>query len=420
MNLIFSGPIEDRPGNAVGTLVAGHFIFQDAYIDGLKELFGTEVTIFAGDARSRTTLIGTDGARIVGTSLTNKAILDAVLDGGDVYVGANVIMGQHYETVYWPIEGDAGKPIRMLFMGLSSEQVEGPRREFQISVVAMVFIVLVLVLLTTRLVIGTINKDMDRLTRELSASFDHVEHSASGILASSETLAGGAETQAASLKETLATLRSMEQLTKQSRENAEKTRQSNDETNAMILEGGRLTSEMMDAMGQIDASTRQIEAIIKTIDDISFQTNLLALNAAVEAARAGEAGAGFAVVADEVRNLSLRSSEAAKTTNDLITTSVNRVAAGVRLVGELDKCFKRIEEGASSVSGLIGQIALAADEQARGTSQAEAAVESVSVVAERTAQEAQATTTTSRELGEAADSLNQVISLLSHILKGGK
>ena len=38
-------------------------------------------------------------------------------------------------------------------------------------------------------------------------------------------------------------------------------------------------------MNEINESSRNINKIIKVIDDIAFQTNILALNVAVEAAR---------------------------------------------------------------------------------------------------------------------------------------
>ena len=71
--------------------------------------------------------------------------------------------------------------------------------------------------------------------------------------------------------------------------------------------GGAVTRKAVDAMGEINKSSKKIADIITVIDEIAFQTNLLALNAAVEAARAGEHGRGFAVVAAEVRNLAQRS-----------------------------------------------------------------------------------------------------------------
>ena len=60
--------------------------------------------------------------------------------------------------------------------------------------------------------------------------------------------------------------------------------------------GGRLR-----ALGQ---RTRDINALLQTIGEISARTDLLALNASIESVRAGEHGRGFAMVAEEVRKLS--------------------------------------------------------------------------------------------------------------------
>ena len=127
-------------------------------------------------------------------------------------------------------------------------------------------------------------------------------------------------------------------------------------------------------MRNIAASSKEMNEIISTIDGLAFQTNLLALNAGVEAARAGSAGAGFALVANEVRSLAQRSTEAANSIRDLVSTSDSMISEGVTLVENSGEALQVIVSEVTEVSDLMDEIAQAAARQASGIAEISAMV----------------------------------------------
>jgi methyl-accepting chemotaxis protein len=128
-------------------------------------------------------------------------------------------------------------------------------------------------------------------------------------------------------------------------------------TAARVAEqGNEIVGGVVRTMDEIEASSKKIADINKTIDSIAFQTNILALNAAVEAARAGEHGRGFAVVAAEVRVLANRSAQAATQIKSLINESVQRVQNGAILVSEAGGTMNEMVSSAQRVTQIIEEI----------------------------------------------------------------
>lgn len=121
-------------------------------------------------------------------------------------------------------------------------------------------------------------------------------------------------------------------------------------------------TELAGAITAVNRYADDINGVISQIDDIAFRTNILALNAAVEAASAGENGRSFAVVADEVRNLAQRSSEAAKSTTELIEKTVSAISGGAALARESGLILDEIMNRADKASGLMDGIKSAAEE----------------------------------------------------------
>ena len=135
------------------------------------------------------------------------------------------------------------------------------------------------------------------------------------------------------------------------------------------------TSKRIKRLGE---SSQEIGDIISLITDIADQTNILSLNAAIQASMAGDAGRGFAVVADEVQRLAERSAAATKQIEALVKTIQNdtneavismetttsEVVRGARLAQDAGVALEEIENVSKNLAELIQNISNAARQQA--------------------------------------------------------
>ena len=230
--------------------------------------------------------------------------------------------------------------------------------------------------------IGQLLTALNKMVESLHYVVTEVRDSGESIhVASSEVAAGNTdlsartEHAASNLQQTAA---SIAQLAQMVAANADSTRQANAlavSATQVASRGGEVVSQVVRTMEEINASSQKIADIVGIIDGIAFQTNILALNAAVEAARAGEQGRGFAVVASEVRALAGRSASAAREIKVLISTSVEKVSDGAKLVVTAGSTMGDIVQSVERVTTLMSEINAASSEQSTQIGQVSQAVD---------------------------------------------
>lgn len=251
--------------------------------------------------------------------------------------------------------------------------------------------------------------NMRNALQDVRGTADSVASASLQLSAGSEEISSGAQEQASSLEETASSLEEIASTIKQSADNAQQANQLASGARDVAEKGGRVVSEAVQAMNEINESSKQIADIINTIDEIAFQTNLLALNAAVEAARAGEQGRGFAVVAAEVRNLAKRSATSAKEIKVLIQDSVRKVENGSSLVNQSGQTLQEIVTAVKRVTDIVGEIAAATREQSTGIDQVNRAVTQMDAVTQSNAGQTEELAGTAESLSAQAAQLQQLV-----------
>ncbi|MRV70962.1 HAMP domain-containing protein [Duganella sp. FT92W] len=257
------------------------------------------------------------------------------------------------------------------------------------------------------------NASLATLVGQVRGGTDTIAMASGQIASGNLDLSSRTERQASSLQQTAS---SMEQLTATVRQNGDNSRQAHAlalSASAVAQKGGAVVSQVVDTMGEINASAQKIADIIGVIDGIAFQTNILALNAAVEAARAGEQGRGFAVVASEVRNLAQRSATAAREIKALIVDSVEKVENGAKLVDQAGETMDDIVGHVHRVTGLIGEITQASTEQSDGIEQINQAIMQMDQVTQQNAALVEEAAAAADALQEQSVALAKLVSAFS-------
>jgi len=384
--------------NKVTTTRAGYGETSESYIVGDDYLLRSDLYV----DKSQTMLSSFKNNKIIKTPAVEAALNneEGVMktinyNGVEVLTGYNVIKVNGHK---WAIISE-----------VSLSEIDKPIVELRNVGIVVTLIALVVIALVAIWVSIIISRPIIKQIENIAQGAEEVSNASLQISDGSQQLAEASQQQAASVEEITNSLAENKTTIEQNAENAREADILSSDSNQAAEEGYRHVKELEVSMSEIIDSSREIEKIIKTIDEIAFQTNLLALNAAVEAARAGEHGLGFAVVAEEVRSLAQRSAEAAKDTAQIISISIEQVRKGNQITNQTNEAFENILDKVKKTKDITSEIALASKEQATSIKQINDAILQVDSVTQTMASGSEESAAASEQLSaQSVDMTNSI------------
>ena len=251
--------------------------------------------------------------------------------------------------------------------------------------------------------------ELNDAMHQVNHSAEEVANASNQLSSSAQTLSQGTTEQASSVQELASRISMISEEVKNTASGALNVRSQTHQTGEEVFLCNQKMQNLVEAMEKIQASSEEIEKILKTIDDIAFQTNILALNAAVEAARAGSAGKGFAVVAEEVRDLAGKSAQAAQNTSQLIENSTDAVHIGTEIAKNTADVLLGVVNSIQSVVDSIDHIAIVSNEQSESVEQVSEGINQISVVVQSNSATAAEGAAASEQLSAAAACLKELV-----------
>ena len=373
-----------------GRIYKGGRLLNDngSFVDHLKEVTGSEVALFVGDAVASSTY-DVGGKRLAGQK-ADAAVTKIVLTGCTPYLGRSDLGGLRPIGSYRTLFDEEGEAVGMIFVGVPEASEERSLGTLTNSLALAGLALLLLVLTGLGLLLaytGRIALHLKKAGEETAAQMPDVSdvpraeavevqqtpplagaafeavpaEALSRMGAFCTTLLAGTEAQAQAMESALAQVGAWKEQAEKAASllSAAKVDGDGDETQEAQRAAEETCRRLGESRAAADAAAERTDALAKElaaanemanglgkraaaigetlveVAELASQTNILAFNAAVEAARAGEAGRRFAAVADQVRRLSEDAGKLSSNAAELLTA----------LAGDVAKAAEAIEAG---------------------------------------------------------------------------
>ena len=344
-------------GRIIGAITPGIDLGSFAFVDDIKRRFGVEATVFERDTRLSTTIMR-DGQRVVGTRMDNPRVLETVLQRSQVFFDRNRILGQMYDTAYWPIIDAQGQTNGMFFIGQDRRLIEDALRGVLYSILWVCLGVGVVMTGIGAIFARTLSAPLGRATR-------FATEVAQGNL--NEDLQVKNKDEIGTLAQALKTM--VTNLKAKIQEADDKAREAEQKAHECNL----ATQEAEDAKRQAEQAKRdgmlqaagQIEGVVEQMtsasEQLAAQVEQASRGSEEQRARTGETATAMEEMNATVLEVAKNASQAAEASDQARTKAVD----GAKVVTASVEAINKVQSQASEMKNNLRQLGQQAEQIGR-------------------------------------------------------
>ncbi len=177
MFMVAASPVRDEAGNVVGALYGGVLLNNNnSLVDRIRGIvFGANwrgtSTLFLGDLRIATNVLLSDGARAIGTRMSEE-VYDRVLLRGEKWFDRAFVVNDWYFSAYEPLLSPAGVPIGALYVGMPERPYTEVKLRMGLLYSGVLFVGALVGLLVSRSLSSRMAapiRELERLARRVAA-----------------------------------------------------------------------------------------------------------------------------------------------------------------------------------------------------------------------------------------------------------
>jgi len=138
------------------------------FVDTVKKDTGNLATIFLGDTRISTNVLGLDGKRAIGTKVS-PSVANIVLNSGKEYVGEATILNNLYQTKYIPIKDSKDKVVGIWFVGVNKEITNNIIVKLMLKIGVINIFFLILSIIIVFIFVNSLRKNINIISMSLNS-----------------------------------------------------------------------------------------------------------------------------------------------------------------------------------------------------------------------------------------------------------